>query len=289
MAYNDALLFDLMIMRLPRFIQTLFGKQHSESRSVNVSGNQYGIHQEGDPLLLEMLRTALTAKGESATVENGFLRASNQVSVSMLAMESVALGADRHRTAIRVSVSHPVWFPEGFTEYQHALGKTETDAFAACIQQWLAQDWIVIADAVRETPKDCAVIELPVAGAENQVSGYRQILLGPVAHLVQTPSGKKEEHPFCPCCFVTEVMDHLHKELQSQAFLGIRFFVSRDQQGKLAVDCRCNGENLEALVPVLTKYAERWPQQGLEFRKQFVVVRTSAVSSKSPQTGAANA
>lgn len=275
-------------MRLPRFIQVLLGKQRSESGPASQHISQSVCHQAGDPLLLEMLRTALTAQGDSVTLADGFLTASNQVSVSMLAKESVALGADRYRTAIRVTVSHPQWFPDGLTEYQHALGKTEADAFAACIQQWLAQDWIVIADAVRETPRDCAVIELPVSGsAEGQIAGYRQILLGPVAHLIQKPSGKKEAHPFCPCCFMTEAMDHLHKELQSQTTIGIRFFVSRDQSGKLAVDCRANGENLDALVPALTTYAEGWPQQGLEFRKQFVVIRTSALRSKTAEHPAA--
>ncbi|QJQ05827.1 hypothetical protein EJG51_008195 [Undibacterium piscinae] len=45
----------------------------------------------------------------------------------------------------------------------------------------------------------------------------------------------------------------------------MRLFVSRDSLGKLAVDCRVNGENFAAVQDILTAYASRWPERGLEF------------------------
>ncbi|MCX7219465.1 MAG: DUF6348 family protein, partial [Burkholderiales bacterium] len=62
--------------------------------------------------------------------------------------------------------------------------------------------------------------------------------------------------------------------LQSQEFLGLRMFVSRDNQGKLAVDCRVNGEDFDGVQQSLTQYAGNWPQRGLEFRKQYLVMRS---------------
>jgi hypothetical protein len=122
-----------------------------------------------------------------------------------------------------------------------------------------------------------------VAGASEVVDAsdvagltrFRQVILGPVAHLATNPPPKKKEaHPFCPCCLFTESMEAFHAVLQTDQFLGVRLFASRDQLGVAAADCRVNGEDFAAALPALTAYVEKWPQRGLEFRKQYVVIRT---------------
>jgi hypothetical protein len=44
-------------------------------------------------------------------------------------------------------------------------------------------------------------------------------------------------------------------------------------------DCRVNGHDFAPALPLLRAYAARWPQAGLEFRKQYVVIRTGSPSA----------
>ncbi len=237
---------------------------------------------ETDPVLMQMLFEALVAEDIKATWQGSYLRLADGLVLGAERVETVALAEDKFRTCTRIHVSHAEYFPQGLSEYQHAMGTSEVLAMTEGFRTWARMDLLALLDATREFPKNCTVIEMNVASETDAAAGkavYRQVILGPVAHLATLPAPKlKEEHPFCPCCLFTESMPAFHDLLQSNQFLGVRLFASRDNEGKLAADCRVNGEDFLAATEHLQHYAEKWPQRGLEFRKQYVVIRSSGRS-----------
>ena len=48
----------------------------------------------------------------------------------------------------------------------------------------------------------------------------------------------------------------------------------RDEQGQITSDCRINGIDYEPGKTTLCKYAEQWPDAGVEYRKQYIVIHT---------------
>lgn len=229
-----------------------------------------------DPVLLGQLAevfTTLSIPFESTKTQ---LLLPEGLVLAVQPVETVALSDGRVRTCTKIVAWHAVYFPQGIAEYQHALAATEEAAIADGLTQWANMDLVVLLDATRDVPRDCTVIEMNTAADEaNATARYRQVILGPVAHLATLPAPKKKEaHPFCPCCLFTESIQTFHDVLQSDQFYGVRLFASRDHQQVAAADCRVNGQDFPAAVESLVHYAEQWPQRGLEFRKQFIVIRS---------------
>jgi hypothetical protein len=54
---------------------------------------------------------------------------------------------------------------------------------------------------------------------------------------------------------------------------GVRLFAMRGADGAAEADCRLNGEDWEAGKAALIKYVESWPDLGVEFRKQYVIIQ----------------
>lgn len=230
-----------------------------------------------DPALMQALADVLLIEGIPFEWREAGLLLNSGMLLQAEPIESITLAEGRVRTCTKLHISHPDYFPQGISEYQHAMGASEAQSIAEGFRAWTQMDLIALTDATRETPIDCTVIEMSVvAGTDaDGLAGFRQVVLGPVAHLATLAAPEpKEEHPFCPCCLFTESTAAFHDLLQSDQFLGVRLFVSRDSQGKLAVDCRVNGENFAAAQEVLTAYASGWPERGLEFRKQYLVMRS---------------
>ncbi|NDI86320.1 DUF6348 family protein [Undibacterium crateris] len=255
-------------------VQTLKNQWFSSSPVPVAASLPAGV-TASDPVLTSLLIAVLNQHQRLAEEGPGFVRLPSGLCLSIQALEKKELGPERVKTATRITVWHTEFFPEGITEYQHALGKDESSALSEGIQNWINMDLVALEEAVVDYPQQCAVIELNTAAGESAAARYRQIILGPVAHLATLPEKKKEDHPFCPCCLMTETMEAFHDVLQTERLLGIRLFVSRDQHGQLNADCRVNGEDFPAALPLLTAYAEKWPQRGLEFRKQYVLVRSA--------------
>ncbi|MFZ6750567.1 DUF6348 family protein [Undibacterium sp. Ren11W] len=238
--------------------------------------------RQADPTLMQALADLLLIEGIEFAWSDAGLRLASGLLLQVEPIESITLADGRVRTCTKMHVAHPEYFPDGIYEYQHAIGASEALAVAEGFRAWTQMDLVVLTDATRETPLDCTVIEMSVApGAQpDGMQYYRQVLLGPVAHLATLPAPEpKEAHPFCPCCLFTESTAALHDLLQSQKFLGLRMFVSRDSQGRLAVDCRVNGEDFDGVQDSLTAYARNWPERGLEFRKQYVLMRSRSRSA----------
>ena len=273
-------------MSLLQSLKTLKNKFSSGSPAVaSVTSPVQTPQMQSDPLLMEVLAAALSDAGIAFERLASCIQLPEGLGLG-LAVQPVTtnvIGEGRVRSCTRIHAWHPQYFPQGISEYQHALGADEAAAIAEGFAQWIKMDLVVLLDATRDVPRDCTVIEMNVAGASDVVDAsdvagltqFRQVILGPVAHLATNPPPKKKEaHPFCPCCLFTESMEAFHDVLQTDQFLGVRLFASRDQFGAQAADCRVNGEDFAAALPALTAYVEKWPQRGLEFRKQYVVIRT---------------
>ncbi|MFZ6682224.1 DUF6348 family protein [Undibacterium sp. Tian12W] len=237
-----------------------------------------------DAELTLALFEVLTAEAIKLKWQDNYLALEDGLLLAVERVETVTLAKDKFRTCTRIYASHAAYFPQGLSEYQHAMGATESEAILEGLRTWARMDLLVLQDATREQPLNCTVIEMNTSTEAAENSSFRQVILGPVAHLASLPAPKKkEEHPFCPCCLFTESMPAFHDLLQTSDFIGIRLFASRDNEGKLAADCRVNGEDFVPAVEHLKQYAEKWPQRGLEFRKQYVVVRTSSHSVNQAQ------
>lgn len=273
-------------MSLLQSLKTLKNKFSSGSPAVaSVTSPVQTPQMQSDPLLTEVLAASLSEAGIAFERLASCIQLPEGLGLG-LAVQPVTtnvIGEGRVRSCTRIHAWHPQYFPQGISEYQHALGADEAAAIAEGFAQWIKMDLVVLLDATRDVPRDCTVIEMNVANEAKiaeaaepvGLTRFRQVILGPVAHLATNPPPKKKEaHPFCPCCLFTESMEAFHAVLQTDQFLGVRLFASRDQLGAQAADCRVNGEDFAAALPALTAYVENWPQRGLEFRKQYVVIRT---------------
>ncbi|MBC3907103.1 hypothetical protein H8L47_05965 [Undibacterium sp. NL8W] len=237
-----------------------------------------------DAELTLALFEVLTAEEIKLRWHDNYLALEDGLLLAVERVETVTLAEDKFRTCTRIYACHAGYFPQGLSEYQHAMGATESEAILEGLRTWAKMDLLVLLDATREQPLNCTVIEMNTSAETEEGKSFRQVILGPVAHLASLPAPKKkEEHPFCPCCLFTESMPAFHDLLQTSDFIGIRLFASRDNEGKLAADCRVNGEDFLPAVEHLKQYAEKWPQRGLEFRKQYVVIRTGKHSVNQAQ------
>ena len=238
-------------------------------------------HINSDPITMHALANVLKSEGIAFEWQLPRLVLADGIRLEAEAVESIVLAEDRLRTCTKIHMTHPHYFPKGIAEYQHAMGLDEATAMAEGFRAWAQTDLVALLDATREVPKDCTVIEMSVVEAADGIKRFRQIILGPISHLATLSAPKKKEvHPFCPCCLFTESTAAFHDLLQTDQFLGVRLFVSRDTEGRLAVDCRVNGEDFVPAIDLLTAYASKWPERGLEFRKQYVVIRSTGLSVK---------
>ena len=188
-------------------------------------------------------------------------------------LESQPIGENALRTVSKVSSMHPVYFPEGLYEFQHASGGTEVEALLNGFRSWAQTDLATLVDAVGDEGPSSLVMEIP-----QDTDLQRKVFMGPyVHHVTAVPASEKDGqcHDFCPCCLFTNSIEAFREHLADQAFFGIRLYACRNDDGMLAADCRVNGEDFPAGAELLKKYAATWPPRGLEFRKQYVVIRNA--------------
>lgn len=217
-----------------------------------------------ESLFVEALRGEGFACRETAdgiTMDNGLL-------FSLEYLESEPIGENALRTVSKVFCKHPAYFPEGLFEFQHASGSTEVESLLNGFRSWAQTDLATLSDAVSNEVNASLVMEMP-----------RKVFMGPYIHHATTaPAGQDcsdQCHDFCPCCLFTNSIEAFRDLLASQAFYGIRLYACRSDEGMLAADCRVNGEDFPAGAELLKQYAATWPPRGLEFRKQYVVIRNA--------------
>jgi hypothetical protein len=178
-------------------------------------------------------------------------------------------------TVSTVEVNHPELCPNGAFEYQHALDQTTADSLRKGLEGWADTDLPVFMDALRLEPQDCTSRIKYVPATSSVPARRREILFGPPFHAVtRKVRDSGEQHDFCPCCLLTNCLDTFNDKLEAAEFCGIRLFATRDQQGVAEADCRINGVDWAPGAEALRRYVGRWPDHGLEYRKQFVIIRT---------------
>jgi hypothetical protein len=65
----------------------------------------------------------------------------------------------------------------------------------------------------------------------------------------------------------------LEEKISDGGFYGIRLFAMRGSEGESEADCRVNGLDWEEGKQALVKYVNTWPDLGVEFRKQYIVLQ----------------
>ncbi len=225
--------------------------------------------------LLEILHRALRDAGIEAKARQHWLEVANGVTLEpqFVSVDSQPSGV---RTVTTIQVCHPRFPAPGFFEYQHAIEPAMSSAFSAGFRSWLEIDWPVIADALRGSSLECMMMSTRRETQDGtDPARERRVLMGPVSHLVQRPAGPGEEaHPFCPCCLTTQSFEAFRPLFDASALQAIRLFAARTTAGEAEADCRVNGEEYGPGREALLRYVATWPDRGVEFRKQFVIMQT---------------
>lgn len=223
--------------------------------------------------ILRCLADVLKTGGNSCSVrkswievEPGFILQPRLVSLQPLEKGGV-------QTLTTVEVTNAAGIPAGVFEFQHSTGDDIQASITKGFNSWMEGDLPVFVDALREQPEQCTYLQIePAAGTG---LGKRRVVLGPVGHLVTRPAeNEQEEHPFCPCCLFTKTGEIWKEKVDGSDFYGIRLFAMRGPDGSAGADCRVNGEDWDAGKAALIEYVKSWPDRGVEFRKQYIIMQS---------------
>lgn len=222
---------------------------------------------------------ALKEEGYSCHSENGEICLPQGLAASVEYLESLPIGENSVRTTSKITCKHILHFPEGIFEFQHASSSSEKESLLNGFRTWALTDLATLIDAIADTSETCLVMETSWPPKDGETELKRKIFMGPYIHsatesVVNVEDCKHECHDFCPCCLFTKSFDAFKAQLTSQEFVGVRLYASRYADGTVVADCRVNGADFPLGVEHLKKYAESWPHRGLEFRKQYVAIRT---------------
>jgi hypothetical protein len=222
--------------------------------------------------LIECLARVLGDAGQPHARQKSHISLENGILLLPRVVEFQPL-EDGVRTVTTIEASHSERIPPGIFEYQHATGANLVESVTSGFTSWSQLDLPVFLDSLGDDPKTCTMLKMDLPADDIGPKRARRIILGSVWQLAARPMDVPEgEHPFCSCCMFTRCPDAFNDLVKKQGFYGIRFFASRDEAGVVSADCRVNGLDYPAGAAALCRYAETWPQQGLEFRKQFVAI-----------------
>ncbi|AWH52340.1 hypothetical protein C1924_03615 [Stenotrophomonas sp. ESTM1D_MKCIP4_1] len=229
--------------------------------------------------LLPLLQQVLLARDIACTVEGSELVLDSGLHLAPHAMAAEPRDNGGWQTSTVIEARHPELFADGLFEYQHAAGDSQKDATLSGFENWVRVDLATLQAAIgADDAPELQMLTLRYGAEETGTPLARAVVLGPLAHYRSEPADEAPacsdgDHGSCPCCLFTQSLDAFNDLLKTRQFLGIRLFASRDADGQCEADCRVNGHDFPAALPLLRAYAARWPQAGLEFRKQYVVVR----------------
>ncbi|WP_303637984.1 DUF6348 family protein [Stenotrophomonas tuberculopleuritidis] len=231
--------------------------------------------------LLPLLQQVLHEGGIASRVDGGALLLDSGLRLTPHAMAAHARDKGGWQTSTVIETQHPGLFAEGLFEYQHANGADEHASLRSGFQTWVQVDLATLQTAIgADDAQGLPMMGLTYPAADDGQEHQRTVVLGPLAHYraqeVDAATCSADDHGSCPCCLFTRSMDAFEDLLKARPFLAIRLFASRDADGLCEADCRVNGHDFGAALPLLRAYAASWPQAGLEFRKQYVVIRTGA-------------
>lgn len=224
--------------------------------------------------LATLLKGVLKEQGFNAELDQneGWLTLPNNIYLRADLVEFSIDDKGDLRTCTTVTIAHPDLIPQGLFEYQHSFGDSLEASLQYGLEQWVKVDFSVLHAAITGEKAD-EFSQLKIEFPEPEIY-KRQILLGYVSHLaLNRELFKKDEHPFCSCCFFTNTMNNFDHVLKSNQLFGIRLLAIKDAEGNCSADCRVNGIDDEAGKQALINYASTWQDRGYEMRKQYVVVR----------------
>jgi hypothetical protein len=226
--------------------------------------------------LIDVAAAALKRGGHSVTIyETWFDHGESGFTIMPLLAELQPLEGGGVRTVTTMQVNHPTLVPVGVFEYQHSTGDNVVDSLSKGFDQWVQMDFVTLLDALRAEPELCSAMEMTFPAKNGKPELVRRAVLGPVTHMAQTPPDAQQEHPFCPCCLLTNSFEAFRDLFEDHAFYGLRLFAFRDGDHEPMADCRANGDDWEKGAQALRVYAGTWPPAaGYELRKQYVVLQT---------------
>ncbi len=178
------------------------------------------------------------------------------------------------RSCTIIRLNHPELGCAQSFEWQHSIGHTLEEACRTGFEKWCKSDLVALLDVTRQNTESCTCIEVQLperAVTKRYVLGPVEITASSASDLELINSPDKEGHSFCPCCLTTACMKILAPVIEDQRFAGIRYFVMRDQDGVCSADCRINGLDFDPGKAALIEYAKKWPGNGFQYRKQYVV------------------
>lgn len=189
---------------------------------------------------------------------------------------SLSIPPDGHASSsTTIEVAHERLLPNGTFEFQHSNGDTAAETLSSGFDLWAQVDLVVFQDALRTELSHCTSMGMNWAPEEGVQGGReRRVLFGPVASRAMHEAAEDEEHPFCPCCLFTNTWEAFQPLIESNGVFGLRLYAARNAQGEVQADCRVNGEDWPAGANALRAYVRQWPDRGLEFRKQYVVIQS---------------
>lgn len=227
--------------------------------------------------LLDCLERMLKSLGQMPARHDGWLELDGGLVLQPQFVSLQPLEPSGVQTCSTIQVHHEQFPAEGFFEFQHSTGDGLVDSFGKGFKAWADLDLPVILDALRANPRDCTVMQLSIPW--DGVPGgqlHRRAVLGPATHYAKNPApAEAGDHPFCPCCLLTNSFEAFRPLLESPSFHAVRLFAMRNAAGDAEADCRVNGEDFQPGHDALVRYVASWPDRGVEFRKQFVILQTA--------------
>jgi hypothetical protein len=225
--------------------------------------------------LVDETAAALKRRGHAVTAHKTWLRHGDSgftIQPQLGRMQLLDGGGVGTMTTLQVN--HPTLIPGGVFEYQHSTGDTVVESLAKGFDQWVQTDFVTLLDALRAEPEHCSTMVMTFPAKDGRPERVRRAVLGPCTHVASTPPDASQEHPFCPCCLLTNSFEAFQDLIEADGFYGLRLFAMRDRDGTPGADCRVNGDDWEKGAQALRDYVGTWPHEGFELRKQYVILQT---------------
>jgi hypothetical protein len=228
--------------------------------------------------LVRSATRALQARGHAVSVEKEHLvhADSGFTIVPQLANLTILEGGG-FQSVTTMQVNHPTLLPAGAFEYQHSTGDTVEQSIAAGLASWVQQDFVVLLDALQPKPTACTMMVMDFPAKDGKPGRRRRAVLGPVSYARKNEPAAPEEHPFCPCCLLTNTFKSYQTLIEGDGFRCLRLLAMRGKDGTIGADCRIDGLDFEVGMEALRAYARTWPGTGFELRKQLVVLHSPPV------------
>jgi hypothetical protein len=255
---------------------------------VGFSNDEREWSESGD--LIEILSAIMHEAGHRFERQEKWIAHDSGFMIQPQLVELTPRDDGRISTVSTVECHHPQLLPQGTFEYQHSIGENTTEALRSGLKAWAATDFVALLAAASGSNDTCMTMQMTLPAENGQPERGRRIVFGPVSHYRQHPPAEAEataeatdpagspdnphdsEDGFCPCCLFTRSIDAFEPLLKTEGTLCLRLFAFRDNEGETQSDCRLNGEDWTSGTEALRRYAETWPQAGMEFRKQYVII-----------------